>query len=290
MSTSEHTVTTGAEAPKNVGEGLMPKVGPECHQCGGTLDYAGTGKGDRGWSPSGALRGGTGRPTIFEHVRCPACGAGGTFVKLAENDRIVRRFGPATRELRGSFPSARAAENAQPVALPDGGQVAEQAPTETDPSNPYAPSPGISTPDWEAVVAYERHDRADDPDREHDPLRYHGTQHIRLGILELLDWSFEDLPYTREEFVNGTDRHHLRTDAKQAVAIAIGIPRSKAEETGWVGIVPVICRELGVDATDRDGTDLLRAELKEIYRRMAFAEDRKRGLRQAGAALARWSR
>jgi hypothetical protein len=66
-------------------------VGEECYRCGEVLEYVGIGKSDRRYE----------RRTVHEYLSCPGCGAGGALVKLAENDRIVRRYGPATRALRG---------------------------------------------------------------------------------------------------------------------------------------------------------------------------------------------
>lgn len=135
MATSEQTVTqgasigpVGARARRVVDDDSTAdaRVGPDCHQCGHALDYVGAEPGDRGWSEEHALRTGSGKRTVIEHVRCPSCGAGGARVKLAANDRVVRKFGPATRSLRGRSASARdatserqSAADADPASAPE---------------------------------------------------------------------------------------------------------------------------------------------------------------------------
>ena len=78
---------------------LLPieALGEECNRCGDVLEYVGIGKSDRRIE----------RRTVHEYLECRGCGAGGALVKLAENDRIKRRLGPATRPLRGRTAEAR---------------------------------------------------------------------------------------------------------------------------------------------------------------------------------------
>lgn len=98
---------TGRGADTRFGRDDLSRFGPNCHQCGAAVRFVHAEPGDRGWHESQSLRSGTGKRTVIEHVRCPDCGAGGCRVKLAEDDRVVRKFGPATRTLRGRSGTAR---------------------------------------------------------------------------------------------------------------------------------------------------------------------------------------
>ena len=96
----------------------LADAAPDCHQCGATVRFVHAEPGDRGWHETHALRSGAGKQTVIEHVRCPDCDAGGARVKLAEDDRVVRKFGPATRNLRGRSAAARERERRREARRP----------------------------------------------------------------------------------------------------------------------------------------------------------------------------
>lgn len=105
--TTTAVVLEAQSAAEESGDLDQEDAAPDCHRCGSTVRHVHAEPGDRGWSGTHSLRSGTGKRTVIEHVRCPDCDAGGARVKLAENDRVVRKFGPATRNLRGRSTAAR---------------------------------------------------------------------------------------------------------------------------------------------------------------------------------------
>ena len=90
----------GIDTRETDSEGAAP-AGPSCFQCEAPVECVGIAAGECGWSEDGAMSRGAGKRTIIERVHCPTCGAGGSRIKLAEDDRVVGRYGPATRALRG---------------------------------------------------------------------------------------------------------------------------------------------------------------------------------------------